>query len=331
MIGGPRLTQGATTTMLRADDLRKGLIAAVPVPFSENATIHAYAQTRYVEYMARQPIAGVAVWAHTGRGLRLTAEQRSTVLTAWRQRLAGGQVIVAAAGADPRDRNPRAVIDSARAMARHAADLGADALLVHPPTAFRGLADQDPLVLQYHAAIAEAGLPLILFFLYEAAGGISYNPAVLAQLLARPEVLGIKVATLDSVVRFQEVARLVQEQAPMKLLITGEDRFLGYSLMCGASAALIGMAAACTGLQAKFLRSYWQGDPAGFLELNGPVDDLAQNTFVAPMEGYIRRMLWCLVHEKIIPAEAAHDPWGPPFGRAEFDQIGACLARIGQL
>jgi 4-hydroxy-tetrahydrodipicolinate synthase len=213
-------------------------------------------------------------------------------------------------------------------MARLAAERGADAVLVHPPVAFRGRADQDRLVLQYHAAIAEAGLPLILFYLYEAAGGISYGPQLLAELLARPEVLGIKVATLDSIMTYQQIARLVRTQAPEKLLITGEDRFLGYSLMAGASAALIGMGAACTALQSAFLQAYWSGDASQFLALNGPVDDLALHTFLAPMEGYILRMLWCLVHAGIIPAEAAFDPWGPPLGRAEFDEIGACLARL---
>ena len=99
-------------------------------------------------------------------------------------------------------------------MACQAADLGADALLVHPPVAFRGRADQDRLVLRYHTAIAEAGLPLLLFYLYQAAGGIAYGQHLLAELLARPEVLGIKVATLDSVITFQEIARLVRTHAP---------------------------------------------------------------------------------------------------------------------
>jgi 4-hydroxy-tetrahydrodipicolinate synthase len=213
-------------------------------------------------------------------------------------------------------------------MARQATALGADALLVHPPIAFRGRTDQDRLVLQYHAAIAEAGLPLLLFSLYEAAGGISYGPHLLAELLARPEVLGIKVATLDSVMTFQQIARLVRTTAPEKLLITGEDRFLGYSLMAGAGTALIDLGAACSALLDAFLQSYWSGDAAGFLALNGPIDDLAMHTFLAPMEGSIQRMLWCLVHAGVIPAAAAHDPWGPRLGTAEFDQIGACLARL---
>lgn len=314
--------------MLGSGDISGKLIPAVPVPFDRDGRIHDEAHQRYVAHLSRQPIGGVAVWAHTGRGLWLSEAQRAEVLTAWRRGLGGDRFVVASAGCTPRERDPEVVITTARAMACQAADLGADALLVHPPVAFRGRADQDRLVLRYHRAVAEAGLPLLLFYLYQAAGGIAYGPHLLAELLARPEVLGIKVATLDSVLTFQEIARLIRTHAPTKVLITGEDRFLGYSLMCGAGAALIGMGATCTALQAAFLQSYWSGAADRFLALNHPIDDLAQHTFVAPMEGYILRMLWCLVHAGVIPTEAAHDPWGPHLGQAEFDQIGACLARL---
>jgi 4-hydroxy-tetrahydrodipicolinate synthase len=151
---------------------------------------------------------------------------------------------------------------------------------------------------------------------------------VLTALLDRPEVLGIKIATLDSVMTFQDITRLIRAATPGKLIITGEDRFLGYSLMCGAEGALIGMGAACTALQAEFVQSYWKGDRLRFLALNTAIDDLAQHTFRAPMEGYIQRMLWCLVHQGVIPRDAAHDPWGPELDPAEFDRIGACLERL---
>jgi 4-hydroxy-tetrahydrodipicolinate synthase len=304
------------------------LIPAVPVPFGPDGSVHASALERYAAWMASQAIGGVAVWAHTGRGLHLRAADADQVLATWRRALGGAGILIAAAGARPECRSPAEVLDSAMAMARRAADLGADALLVHPPTAFRAYEDRDRLILDYHARLAEAGRPLILFYLYEAAGGIAYRPELLAALLERPAVLGIKVATLDSVMTFQDIARLIGAAAPSKLLITGEDRFLGYSLMCGAQAALIGMAAACTAVQAQLLHSYWRGDARRFVALNGAVDDLAQHTFLAPMEGYIRRMLWCLVHQGVIPADAAHDPWGPALDPAEFDRLGACLARV---
>ena len=309
-------------------DLAGRLFPAVPVPFDADGEVHDAALERYADWMAEQPIGGVAVWAHTGRGLRVTAGVRERVLKTWRRVLPAESVVIAAAGASLPAQTPAEVIASAHAMARQAADLGAGAILVHPPASLRDHPKRDALVLDYHARIAQAGLPLVLFYLYEAAGGISYSPEVLAELLARPDVLGIKVATLDSVMTFQDLARTMRDQAPEKLLITGEDRFLGYSLMSGAQAALIGMAAACTRRQAELLEAFAKGRWERFLALSAAVDQLAQCTFVAPMEGYIERMLLCLVHQGVIPIEAAHDPWGPPLEKGEFERIGQAVATL---
>jgi 4-hydroxy-tetrahydrodipicolinate synthase len=224
--------------------------------------------------------------------------------------------------------DPGEVMISASAMARQAAKSGADAILVHPPAQLREHPDRDTLMLDYHRAIAEAGLPLVLFYLYEQAGGIAYGTDLLGRLLAMPQVVGIKIATLDSVMTFQDIAHQMSVSAPDKMVITGEDRFLGYSLMCGAKAALIGMGAACTALQCDLIRSYRQGDWARFFGLNTAVDELARWTFCAPMEGYIQRMLWCLVHQGVIPIAAAHDPWGPVLDPAEFAALGDALKRI---
>ena len=43
---------------------------------------------------------------------------------------------------------------------------------------------------------------MIAFYLYEAAGGVAYDDDTLRALLDLPEVIGIKVATLDSVMTF---------------------------------------------------------------------------------------------------------------------------------
>jgi 4-hydroxy-tetrahydrodipicolinate synthase len=167
-----------------------------------------------------------------------------------------------------------------------------------------------------------------LFYLYEAAGGISYSSQVLEDLLSLPEVLGIKVATLDSVMTYQDIARQVQASHPEKLLITGEDRFLGYSLRRGARAALIGLGAICGELQAELIRANAVGNAERFLELSDAIDMLAETLFVSPMEGYIKRILWALVHQGIIPAAAAHDPWGPELPGREFDNIGRVLTAL---
>ena len=314
--------------MLKSAYLHNVLIPAVPAPFDAQGKIDAPAQERYARWMAQQPIEGVAVWAHTGRGLRLAETERAIVLECWRNSVPAPRLVIAAAGGSPGMAEPGQLIFSARSMARQALDLGADAVLAHPPTAFRDRPDRDTLILDYHATIAEVGLPPILFYLYEEAGGVRYETETLSRLLERPEVLGIKVATLDSVITFHDLASLIEAAAPGKVLITGEDRFLGYSLMCGARAALIGKGAACTALQAALLHSFRSGQAEEFLRLSRLVDDLARHTFRAPMEGYIQRMLWCLVLQGVLSPEAAHDPWGPALDPTEFTRLGQCLRRI---
>lgn len=311
--------------------LRGGLIPAVPVPFDDSGRIHWPAQENYAKYMARQPVKGVAVWAHTGRGLRLEREQRDEVLRCWRASLPRGRILIAGVGANAQQTgDSRVYMDEALRMADRALELGADALLIYPPTIFRQDEKCDDRTFVYHLRLAELDAPLILFYLYEAAGGISYSSGLLRRLLDLPGVIGIKMATLDSVLTFQEVATQIHREQPKKLLITGEDRFLGYSLMCGAQAALIGMGAACCRLQADLIRSYHQGKAQRFLALSEKVDLLSSHTFVQPMEGYIRRMLWVLVHQGVIPMEAANDPWGPGLPASEFAALGTALQQLGK-
>jgi len=245
--------------------------------------------------MATQPVAGVAVWAHTGRGPHLSADQRATVLAEWRSALPG-KIIVAGANS----------VDMARAAKRG----GADALLAFPRA-------DDPVA--YHAALARE-LPVIAFHLYDAAGGVAYDDPTLHAILALEGVVGIKVATLDSVMTFQRIAAVMRAH-PDKVLITGEDRFLGYSISMGARAALIGMGAALTDLQAMLLSTFHDGDNGSFLRLSTLLDAFAQTTFVVPMEGYIRRMLWALAADGVIPDDACDDPWGPALHAAERDVV----------
>lgn len=273
-----------------AERLEGGLIPAVPVPF-RGSEMDAAAQRSYAGWMAAQPVAGVAVWAHTGRGPHLSAEQRRLVLETWREALPE-RVIVAGA------RDITMAIEARRAKA--------DALLAFPQAA-------DPVA--HHQRLGRE-LPVIAFYLYAAAGGVDYDDQTLHRILALPEVIGIKVATLDSVMTFQRIAAVLREH-PTKMLITGEDRFLGYSLLLGARAALIGMGSALPDLQADLIRARWAEDWSRFVALSELCDRFGQVTFVDPMEGYIRRMLWAAAAEGAIPESSCDDPWGPPLPEEE--------------
>ncbi|MFI5202125.1 MAG: dihydrodipicolinate synthase family protein, partial [Candidatus Kapaibacterium sp.] len=272
--------------------------------------------------MSDMPIGGVAVWAHTGRGLLLTEEERAEVLTHWRESLPD-RIIIAGAGS--------------REMAEHAKALGADAILCHPQThswqAGRSMsghatAPSDEEIIEYHNELSSAGLPLILFYLYEAAGGIDYSLQLLRKLFALPNVIGIKIATLDSVMTFQTLASFIKSEFLNKLLITGEDRFLGYSLMMGADAALVGMGAALTALQAEMMHAFYAQNFDRFLYQSKFVDRFAMATFTDPMEGYISRVLYALSWLGVVSPEAIYDPWCPELPEEEIEKVGDFLTML---
>jgi 4-hydroxy-tetrahydrodipicolinate synthase len=301
--------------------LTGGLIPAAPVMFDREHRFHERAHEAYVSFMSSQPIAGVAVWAHTGRGLLLDDDTAQRVMRQWREAIPD-KPLIAGVGAQA---DSQAATDATLAMASRAADYGADALLVYPPSWLRHHEQRDSLIVEHHEHLSKLGLPLVLFYLYEAAGGVRYTKTVLDELLTLPNVIGIKMATLDSVMTYQDVASHVQSRHPNKLLITGEDRFVGYSLRRGANAALIGMGAVCSDLQAELIEAHFTGNAERFLELSDQVDRLAEVLFIDPMEGYIGRILYALARLGVISADAANDPWGPALTAPELENIDALL------
>jgi len=313
--------------------VRGTVIPAVPVPFDENGNLHEAAQRDYAQALCSLDIGGVSVWAHTGRGLHISENVREKVLKCWAEAVGPAMVVIAGAGSSlGPEAQPDEIISDAVSMARHARELGADAVMAYAPAAFRGRPDERELVVRYHARIAEAGLPVVLFYLYEEAGGISYTADELRELLSMPSVVGIKLATLDSVMTYQDVATLVKREFPDVVLISGEDRFLGYSLMAGAEAALVGMGSALTQMQIDLLAAHSRGEWAEFARLSELVDEFARHTFKSPMEGYIRRMLWAAEAEGIMASDAAYDRYGPELTDQDHDQVrqatSSLLARL---
>src|SRR6185295_8314902 len=109
------MQMNSSSTFSHVADLRErlvgGLIPATPVPFDGTGRLHEVGHESYLRYMASQPVAGVAVWAHTGRGLMLDETTARRVLADWRAALPHG-VVVAGAGSRHSDDPARATHDS---------------------------------------------------------------------------------------------------------------------------------------------------------------------------------------------------------------------------
>ena len=111
---------------------------------------------------------------------------------------------------------------------------------------------------QYHEAIAEVGLPLILFQLQPALAGLNFEPATLRAMASVEGVVAIKEASFDAR-RFVDTARLLEDLPRPITMLTGNDNFILESFMLGATGALIGFGAVMTGEQVEMIDAWKAG------------------------------------------------------------------------
>ncbi|MCX4586970.1 dihydrodipicolinate synthase family protein [Streptomyces sp. NBC_01481] len=317
----------ATEDLVRR--LRGTVLPAVATPMDPGGVVDFGALRGYAERIAAERIGGVAVWAHTGRGLHLSESDRLQVLRTWREAVQGPIVAGAGVPRSARASNLREAWDATVAMAVQAADLGADAVMVYPLAQFASRPAGEGEAVRLHERVAEAsGLPVLGFFLHGEAGGYPYPPDLIRRLLALPSAAGVKLATLDRAMACQDAIRAARSSG--KLAITGEDRMFGPSLMWGADAALVGIAAARVSLTGAVLDAWNAGDYGAFVRASGRLDRFAEATFRDPIEGYVQRMLWAGVWEGLIPEHAAHDPYGPELPVGERDAVVRCLEGLAK-
>jgi 4-hydroxy-tetrahydrodipicolinate synthase len=299
--------------------LRDRVTAATLTPFDASGDVQLEAVPGYAAALARGGAGALAVCVHTGRGPWLPDSQRAALVSAFAS--ASGLPVVAGAGV------PRGSSDPVAAVIRDAEPVvaaGASALLCFPPP--RMSADA---VVDLHARLAAAtGVPVLAFALYEAAGGHLYDAATAARLVETPGVAGIKLALLDDAVGCQDMIAACRQANPDALLLTGEDRMLGPSLMWGARGMLVGLAAALPAWTVAVNDAWTQGRYDDFVTASARLDRLAALVFRAPMEGYVQRMAWVAEWEGSLDPALCFDPFGPPPRPGERDELLHALDRL---
>ena len=113
---------------------------------------------------------------------------------------------------------------------------------------------------EYHRAIAEATpLPMVLFQLQPALGGVIFSKETLLKLVSIPNVVAIKEASFDAV-RFVETVRVLSEGPKRIQILTGNDNFILESFVLGAHGALIGFGTIAIAEQLEMLARLRDGD-----------------------------------------------------------------------
>jgi 4-hydroxy-tetrahydrodipicolinate synthase len=297
-----------------------GVIPAIVTPMNDAAEIDLPAVGPYVDWLARQGPVALAVNVDTGEGPHLSSSEREAMLVAVGEALDGRAAVVAGVGG-PSTRD-------AVANARQAKAAGADALLVFPVPAFLSQPLRADIVYRYHAEIAAAtDLPLILFQLQPALGGVIYPPAVLDALLEIPSVVAIKEASFDPI-RYLELRARLRAGSRRTLLLSGNDNFIAESFLLGADGALLGFATLGTAEHVALLAAAKAGEATQVQELGAPLQRLSDVIFAPPVVDYRVRTKEALRMLGVIPNSTVRPPL-LPLVEAERRRIGQALEAAG--
>jgi 4-hydroxy-tetrahydrodipicolinate synthase len=279
-------------------DLR-GIIPAIVTPMLPDGTFDAASMKRYVEWLVAQGPIALAVNVDTGEGPHLSFDERRIVLETVVEAVNGRALIVGGVG------GPSTAM--AVANARQARDAGADALLIFPIPAYLGQPLNPQVPYQYHAAIADAvDLPLILFQLQPALGGVNYTTEIVHRLIEIPSVTAIKEASFDAMRHAQ--MRVTLETASRRItFLTGQDNFIYESFLLGSEGALLGFATLGTREHVEMLKAIQLCDFAAAEKTGKRLQALADVIFAPPVPDYRARtkealhMLGMIDHTTVRP------------------------------
>jgi 4-hydroxy-tetrahydrodipicolinate synthase len=310
--------------MVQARDL-EGIIPAVIVPMGRDYAMDLPAYRRYLEWVISQGAVGMAVNVDTGEGPYLTADERAEVIRTTRDVANGRAFVVAGVG------GPSTAL--ATANARAAREAGADALLVFPTPAFLNDPLDPAIMVDYHAAIADAsGLPLIVFQLGPIFGGINYPPHALAEVLRIPSIIGLKDASFDAQICTQTRDVVRAADHPITLL-TGNDNFLLESFVLGAKGGLLGYGAVGVGLLVEMLGAVARGDFAAAVAMQPRVQGYCDYIYGRPIGDYRARCKLALTQMGLLEPDQIYvrPPYQSLTGPEELVAARQAVAEAGLL
>lgn len=300
-----------------------GLIPATVLPMTRDAEIDEPALRRYIKWVSERGPVALAINVDTGEGPHLTHAEKLRVLEVVGEET---HLPIVAGLAGP-------FTAQAVAQAREYRSAGASALLCFPIPAYLSSPLDPEIPLAYHRAVAQAGLPLILFQLQPALGGVNFDVEVLRGLVELDGVVAMKEASFDAR-RYLDTLRMVEETDKYTrgefTYLTGNDNFILESFMLGCTGALIGFGAIMVDEQVAMIEAWREGRIDDARSLGRRVQRLADFIFAAPVANYRARLKAALVMLGVLEEATVRAPL-QPLDAAELDGLREVLLEVGLL
>lgn len=206
-----------------------GIHAPLPTPFDADGEIDVDALTGNVRRLAASPLAGVLALGSNGEAALLNEAESERVIDAVRASLPQEKLLLAGVGRESTRGTVRAAL--------RAAALGADAVLVRTPSAFRAHVTQEALAAHFKAVADASPVPVLLYNL-PGATGVTLAADVVRSVAAHGNIIGVKETSPD----LERLAEFVAAGGRAVRVLSGWAPVLYPAMMAGAAGGILAVA-----------------------------------------------------------------------------------------
>ncbi|MFK3772761.1 dihydrodipicolinate synthase family protein [Pseudomonas sp. NPDC089406] len=199
-----------------------GINLAITTPFDAQGKIDFARFEALIERYLAAGVQGFVLSSGTGMHVYLSKDESKQLVAFGAKVIAGRARVIAQTSA--------LLADEVVERTRHAADCGADGVMVLPPF-FEGPTD-DAGIIDFYTTVASAGLPVIGYNVPQAVG-VEVTPALFEQLSQIPNFVSVKDSSGDLAAQ----ASLIRTGLPT---MNGADPLVPYALYAGAAGLIWG-------------------------------------------------------------------------------------------
>ncbi len=202
------------------------LFAAPHTPMRENGDINLAAIPEQAALLRQEGVRGAFICGTTGEGPSLSAGERTAIAIAWRLALGDDQTLIVNVGHNS--------LAEASALATHAAEIGADAIALHPPSYFKPTRVEDLIDCCARVAHVVPALPVYYYHIPALTGvRLPMNRFLQQGQNYIPNLRGIKFSDANLA---EYRACLTLSDGAFDILFGVDEMLLGALVMGGAGA-----------------------------------------------------------------------------------------------
>ncbi len=207
----------------------RGVYPPIPTPFDADGKILHDKLTANLERWRDTGLDGFAVLGTNGEYVFLNEAEKAAVWETARAAIPRDKMFLAGAGAES--------TQTSIALARRAAELGADAAMIVTPHYYKSQMNAQTLANHYRVVADASPIPIIIYNMPPSTG-IDLDAPTIIQLAQHPNIIGIKDSS-GNVLKYGDVVRAVR---PEFSVFAGSGGYLYPALCVGAKGCVAAVA-----------------------------------------------------------------------------------------